>query len=116
MAAKPTGEPGWKWRRWLIFPVCVFAAYELDMLRQTPDVSVEVLKLLVYVNAVTLVCVVFFYTGFATIQDAIAIIKTARGLPYKDDPPVITDTIVVAQETRPVPKEPATPDGKIEGL
>lgn len=103
MAAKPTGEPGWKWRRWVVFPTIIFTAYELDMLRRTPDISDDVLKLLVYVNATALIAIVMFYTGFATIQDVIAIIKTGRGLPYKEDP--ATET-TIKSETHIVEKEP----------
>ena len=113
MAAKPTGEPGWKWRRWLIFPICVFCAYELDMLRRTPEVSDDVLKLLIYVNAVVLVSVVMFYSGFATIQDVIAIIKTGRGLPYKEEPSTETDTVIMQHTAK---KTEPTSESKIEGL
>lgn len=114
MAAKPTGEPGWKWRRWLIFPVCVFCAYELDMLRRTPDVSDDVLKLLIYVNAVALVSVVMFYSGFATVQDVIAIIKTGRGLPYKEEAPVV-ETKIEQRTVQPLSVDPPA-ESKIEGL
>lgn len=110
MAAKPSGEPGWKWRRWLIFPSCVFFAYELDMIRQTTDVSV--LRLLAYLHAGGFVAVIFMYAGFATIQDIIAIIKTGRGLPYKEEAPMVETKV----EQRSITPLPPAPEGKIEGL
>ncbi len=113
MSAKKTGEPGWTYRRWLVFPSMAFSMVQLELLRRTE--SVEVAKLLVYTHGFTMVCMVFFYTGFATIQDVIAIIKTGRGLPYKDEAPSTTTTFeqkVVTNSATPTPE----PESKIEGL
>lgn len=107
MSAKKTGEPGWLFRRWLVFPTMAFSAWQLEMLRHTD--SIEVVKLLVWTHGFTMVALVLFYTGFATIQDVIAIIKTGRGLPYKEDPQIV-ETKIEQIVT------PADSESKIKGL
>lgn len=111
MAAKKNGEPGWLYRRWLVFPVVAYSAVQLELLRHTD--STEVLKALIWAHWFIVVALVFMYTGFATVQDVIAIIKTGRGLPYKEEEPMTTTKI---EQTVVTPTPPATPDGKIEGL
>lgn len=114
---KPEGQPGWLFRRWLVFPTVLFSAAQLEMLRRTD--SVEVMKALIWAHWFIVVALVFMYTGFATVQDIIAIIKTGRGLPYKDEPGSTTTKIeqtVVTPSPTVAGADPATPSGKIEGL
>lgn len=88
MAAKETGEPGWKWRRAAIFPVIAYACWMLFLLRG--DADTEVNKLMASGFLWLIAALLFCYTGFATIQDVIAIWKTGTGLPYAK-PPVAVD-------------------------
>lgn len=86
--AKHSGEPGWKWRRAVIFPVVMFACYELHLLRGDQDTHVNQALAEGWFWLVGILVV--SYAGFATFQDAVAIWKTGTGLPYAT-PPVAVD-------------------------
>lgn len=86
--AKKSGEPGWKWRRAIIFPVVGYACWQLHLLVGAQDTRVN--ETIAY-GWMLLICVLILgYTGFATIQDIAAIWKTGTGLPYAT-PPVAID-------------------------
>lgn len=93
--ALPTGEPGWKWRRMIIFPVVAFAAWRLLELEDNPDSRLN--EALAGNWFMIILVLVLCYTGFATIQDAIAIWRTKSGLPYSPatTPAAEGNTVVV---------------------
>lgn len=78
--AKASGEPGWNWRKGIIFPVVIFACWRLAAMENAPDTMVNQTIAWGWV-AVILGCV-FFFAGFATAQDIAAILATKSGLPY----------------------------------
>lgn len=77
---KATGEPGWKWRRTMIFPLVIYGCWELSLLKYAADTQVN--QRLVDGWMLLIVALAFFYTGFATVQDVVAIWRTRSGLPY----------------------------------
>lgn len=78
--ARPTGEPGWKWRRFAIFPVVAFACWRLAAMENAPDTEVN--QTIAWGWMLLISVLVLGYTGFATIQDIAAIWRTRSGLPY----------------------------------
>ncbi|MBP1852102.1 hypothetical protein [Rhizobium halophytocola] len=80
MEAKKSGEPGWKWRRWIIFPVVAFACWQLHLLRSDADTRVN--EMLTEGWLWVTIVLVLGYSGLATVQDAIAIWRTRSALPY----------------------------------
>lgn len=78
--AKSTGEPGWKWRRLVIFPALGFASWRLMMLEGAADTEIN--STIAWGWFVLLYILLLCYTGFATIQDVVAIWATRSGLPY----------------------------------
>lgn len=78
--AKPSGEPGWKWRRLVIFPALVFAGWRLMMLEGAADTEIN--QTIAWGWFVLLYVLLLSYTGFATVQDVVAIWATRSGLPY----------------------------------
>lgn len=94
MEAKHSGEPGWKWRRSIIFPVVAFACWRLAMLEGAADTRVN--ERLGDAWALIVLVLVVGYAGFATAQDVVAIWRTRSGLPY---------------EAKPAPGEPVAGEG-----
>lgn len=84
---KPSGEPGWKWRRAMIFPLVFYGCWELSLLKYAADTQVN--QRLVDGWMLLIVALAFFYTGFATVQDVIAIWRTRSGLPYAQPAPAM---------------------------
>jgi|GEM_PF-2081916 len=82
--AKPNGEPGWSWRRAVIFPLVAFACWRLMMMENAPDTKVN--ETIAWGWVVMTICLALFYTGFATVQDVVAILATRSGLPYANAP------------------------------
>ena len=81
--AMKTGEPSWKWRRMVTIAVTAWACFVLSGLVDAVDSELNrgiAAGLLILVGVL-----VASYTGFATIQDVIAIWRTGRGLPYRED-------------------------------
>lgn len=98
--AKHSGEPGWSWRKAVVFPLVVYACIMLSVMLNSPDTRVN--ETIAWIWGVIIISSVFSYTGFATAQDIAAILATRSGLPYSPqsspaDPtpgtPVPTDTI-----------------------
>jgi hypothetical protein len=87
--SKKTGEPGWKWRRSVVFPLILFACWRLQVMENAPDTMVN--QTIAWGWVILIISLAFFYTGFATAQDIAAIIATKSGLPYQQqmqpDPP-----------------------------
>ena len=83
MARKKHGEPAWMWRRVIIFPVVCWACYQLHLLISAPDTRVN--ETIAYGWIMLIAILILGYTGFATVQDVIAIWRTGRALPYRDD-------------------------------
>lgn len=77
---KPSGEPGWKWRRAAIFPVVAWGCWELHLLKAAPDTRVNETIAFGWITLISVL--VLGYTGFATAQDIAAIWRTRSGLPY----------------------------------
>lgn len=82
--AKKSGEPGWTWRRAMIFPLVIYGCIELGQLKFAADTQVN--ARLVDGWFLLIVALAFFYTGFATVQDVVAIWRTRSGLPYTPPP------------------------------
>lgn len=80
-ASKPSGEPGWKWRRAIIFPVIAFSLWRLAMLESAQ--SSELNETIAWGHLLIVICLVLFYSGFATFQDIAAIWVTKSGRPYQ---------------------------------
>lgn len=98
--AKRTGEPGWSWRKAIIFPIVIFACWRLMAMEGAADTMVN--QTIAWGWVVVIIGNVFFYAGFATAQDIAAIMATRSGLPYSPQSspaeptpgtPVATDTI-----------------------
>ncbi|WP_174051650.1 hypothetical protein [Rhizobium rhizogenes] len=83
MATKKHGEPPWMWRRVIIFPVVAWACYQLHILINAPDTRVN--ETIAYGWMMLIGILILGYTGFATAQDVIAIWRTGRALPYRED-------------------------------
>ena len=78
--AKDTGEPGWKWRRAIIFPVIAFACWRLMMMEGAADTRVN--DTIAWGWQLLIAVLVLAYTGLATLQDIAAIWTTRSALPY----------------------------------
>lgn len=85
--AKPSGEPGWKWRKAMIFPLIGFACWRLAVMENAPDTMVN--QTIAWGWVIMIICLSLFFTGFATAQDIAAIIATRTGLPYAPQPAAI---------------------------
>lgn len=85
--AKKSGEPGWFWRRSTIFPVVAYGCWQLRLLIDAPDTKVNEAIALGWLWLIAVL--ILGYTGFATVQDVIAIWRTGTGLPYKNPPAAI---------------------------
>lgn len=100
-SSKPSGEPGWKWRRMLMFPVVGVSIWRLIALESAADTQVNQLL------ATGWLWLLFGYfcvfTGFATAQDVVAIFTTRSGLPYA--PPPAGSVRTVAGRTAVPPPE-----------
>lgn len=83
--AMKTGEPSWRWRRIVIFTVTAFCLWQINGLVDALDSELN--RLIAYGLLVLSGVLVLGYTGFATVQDVIAIWRTGRALPYaaRDD-------------------------------
>lgn len=81
--AKP-GEPSWKWRRTMTFAVMGFSGWQLHRLTSLPDTRVN--ETIAWGHQVTLCVLALCYTGFATVQDVVAIWTTRTGRPYAEPP------------------------------
>ncbi|MEH7903984.1 hypothetical protein V7794_22575 [Rhizobium laguerreae] len=86
--AKPSGEPGWQWRKAAIFPNIIVSFWLIYVLIGSQDSRVN--ETIAWGLIVNIISSVFFYTGFATAQDIAAIFATRTGLPYAT-PPVAID-------------------------
>lgn len=82
--AKKSGEPGWHWRKLLMFPVVGIAVWRLIALEGAPDSAVN--QILVQGWFWLLFAYFCVFTGFATAQDITAIFMTRSGLPYAQKP------------------------------
>ncbi|KKZ89081.1 hypothetical protein [Rhizobium phaseoli] len=104
--AKRSGEPGWSWRRAVIFPLIVFACWRLMVMENAPDTVVN--QTIAWGWIILIISLVFFYTGFATAQDIAAILATRTGLPYAS-PPVAVDGEPLVEPYEP-PTRPFNPN------
>jgi hypothetical protein len=78
------GEPGWSWRRAIIFPVVAFACWRLAVLEGAADTSVN--ETIAWGWIMLVAALVLGYSGIAAAQDIAAIITTKSGRPYAPDP------------------------------
>lgn len=83
MAAKPSGEPGWFWRRWVLIPNILGSFAGLWWLKDSPDTVVNQTMTDGFFWNIAISIVI--YTGFATAQDIAAIIATKSGRPYQQE-------------------------------
>ena len=94
------GEPSWKWRRLMTFVVMSFSAWQLHRLSTLPDTRVN--ETIAWGYQVLLCVLALLYTGFATIQDVVAIWTTRTARPYADPPlepaPLPEPPVVVIQD------------------
>lgn len=83
MSSKPSGEPGWFWRRWILFPNIIASFVGLWWMRDGPDTVVnQVIAQGFFWN---IILSIIIYTGFATFQDIAAIWVTKSGRPYQQE-------------------------------
>lgn len=83
--SRATGEPSWRYRRIMVFAVAAFCMAMLWLLVDRSDSGLNgtiAAGLLWLLGAIALL-----YTGFATVQDVIAIWRTRSGLPYAPERP-----------------------------
>lgn len=81
--AKKTGEPSWLWRRIAILAVTAFCLWQINGLVDALDSELN--RLIASGLLILAGTLVMGYTGFATVQDVIAIWRTGRALPYRDE-------------------------------
>ena len=79
-AKRHPGEPSWKWRRWVIFPLTVYGCVELHLLIGAADTRVN--ETIAWGWFMLIGVLVLGYTGFATAQDIAAIMATRNATPY----------------------------------
>lgn len=77
---KKSGEPGWGWRKSIIFPVVAFCLWRMVALEVAADTRVNDTLAFGYMMLVSLL--VLGYAGLATAQDIAAIWATRSALPY----------------------------------
>lgn len=94
LEAKASGEPGWNWRKALIYPNVVVSFYLIFLLINGPDTRVN--ETIAWGLIVNIITSVLFMTGFATAQDVAAIMATRTGLPYAEPPQYYQQTTTVA--------------------
>lgn len=105
MAKKPAGEPSWTYRRAMTFAVMLFAGWQLHRLTSMPDTRVN--ETIAWGWQVIMAVLALCYTGFATVQDVVAIWTTRTARPYADPPveptpaPPLADTVVVVPSAEP---------------
>lgn len=75
-----TGEPKWRFRRLFIYVLAALSVYELHTLQIAEDTVVN--QTLAYGWFTLLSVMTVAYTGFATVQDVIAIWRTGSATPY----------------------------------
>jgi hypothetical protein len=93
--AKPSGEPGWKWRRLAIFPVVAFACWRLMMMENAPDTRLN--DTIAWGWNLLIIVLVGGYTGFATAQDIVAFLTTRSALPYSPASSPVDPAVVAAE-------------------
>jgi len=81
--AMKTGEPSWFWRRIAILAVTAFCLWQINGLVDALDSELN--RLIASGLLLLSGTLVMGYTGFATVQDVIAIWRTGRALPYRDE-------------------------------
>jgi hypothetical protein len=86
--AKRSGEPGWSWRKAVIFPNIIVSFWLIYLLIGAQDSRVN--ETIAWGLVINIITSVLFYTGFATAQDIAAIFATRTGLPYAS-PPIAVD-------------------------
>lgn len=100
-----TGEPSWRYRRLAIFLVSIWACYQLAELVDAADSRLN--ETIAWGWQLILIALVLGYTGFASIQDIVAIYTTRSGRPYSPDiqqlppDPVVPDTVTVVNNVPP---------------
>lgn len=77
---KKNGEPGWAWRRLIVFPAVGFIFWQLTTLPSAADTRVN--DTLAFGYMVLAAVLILGYAGLATAQDIAAIFATRSGLPY----------------------------------
>lgn len=78
--AKPSGEPGWTWRRSVLIGIIGISFYLLWVIVHGPESRTNET---IAVGLIWTICVSgLIYAGFATVQDVAAIVVTKSGLPY----------------------------------
>ncbi len=78
--AKPTGEPGWTWRRSVLIGIIALSFWLLWVIITGPEsrMNESIAPWLV----LAIISSGFIYGGFAAVQDVVAIWVTKSGLPY----------------------------------
>lgn len=99
LEAKPSGEPGWSWRKALIYPNVVASFYLIFVMINGPDTRVN--ETIAWGLIVNIISSVFFMTGFATAQDIVAIFATRSGLPYAERQPYYQSTTQTTAQVDP---------------
>lgn len=85
MSKPPRGEPSWRYRRLVIYAVTIWACWQLYLLIDAQDTRLN--ETLAWGWQVLIITLVLGYTGFATVQDVIAIWRSRSGNPYRESQP-----------------------------
>lgn len=84
--SRTTGEPSWRYRRIMAFAIAAFCAFMLAYLVNKADTE---LNRTIASGALAVLGLVFLlYSGFATVQDLVAIWRTGSALPYAPRRPI----------------------------
>ena len=86
MSGNRKGEPSWRYRRIVIYAVTLWACYQLFILIDAQDTRLN--ETLAWGWQVLIMVLVLGYTGFATVQDVMAIWRVRSARPYQDEPEV----------------------------
>lgn len=78
--SKSSGEPGWNWRKLLIFPVIWWCFYRLSLMEGQADTRLN--GDIAWGYQVIAMVLALGFSGLATVQDLVAIWATKSGLPY----------------------------------
>ena len=84
MSGNKKGEPSWRYRRIVIYTVTLWACYQLFLLIDSQDTRVN--ETIAWGWQVLIMVLVLGYTGFATVQDVMAIWRVRSAHPYREEP------------------------------
>lgn len=102
--AETTGEPSWRWRRFVTLGIIGVCLIWIPSLGFFPPIDDTLVNQKIIEGCFTLIgWALLIYVGAATGQDITAIIKTGSGRPYAPTPGVVETTKVETTKTAVTP-------------